>query len=264
MVFSGGDVLTPLLRRTIADAFRARVYNNYGCYELGVFAWECERGGVFHVADDAVVIEVIKDGRAAKPGETGEVVATQLHAFAAPFIRYRLGDTATRGETPCPCGAPFSTLLDVEGRVQDYFPLANGKLFMPTELLPLMLAAPTPWVAQHQAIQERADRVVLRIVPLVSPSPATVASLESAARERLGSGIEFHVELVPEIPLDENGKFQVSRSLVQSFYRPLEGRCCCGRRAGIAGRSGGSPAGPRSPNFALRTLDRATRLPVAA
>ena len=29
-------------------------------------------------------------------------------------------------------------------------------------------------------------------------------------------------ELVPEIPLDENGKFQVSRLLVQSFYRPVE------------------------------------------
>jgi hypothetical protein len=93
---------------------------------------------------------------------------------------------------------------------------------MPTELLPLMLAAPTQWVAQHQALQELADRVVLRIVPLVSPSPETVASLERAARERLGPGIDFHVELVAEIPLDENGKFQVSRSLVQSFYRPPE------------------------------------------
>jgi hypothetical protein len=117
---------------------------------------------------------------------------------------------------------PFSTLLDVQGRVQDYFPLANGKLFQPTELLPLMLAAPTPWVAQHQATQERADRVVLRVVPLTLPTVETLATFERAARERLGPGIEFHVEVVPEIPLDANGKFQVSRSLVQSFYRPIE------------------------------------------
>lgn len=223
MVLSGGDVLTPLLRRRIAESFGVPVFDNYGSYELGVFAWECPRVSGLHVADDAVVIEVIKDGRAAEPGETGEVVATQLHAFAAPFIRYRLGDLATRGETPCPCGAPFSTLLDVQGRVQDYFPLAHGKLFSPTELLPLMLAAPTPWVAQHQAVQERADRVVLRVVPLAPPPPETLASLERAARERLGPGIEFQVELVPEIPLDANGKFQVSRSLVQSFYRATEG-----------------------------------------
>jgi phenylacetate-CoA ligase len=222
MILCGGDVLTPLLRRRITDSFGVRVFDTYGSWELGVFAWECPRVGGFHVADDAVVIEVIKDGRAASPGETGEVVATQLHAFAAPFIRYRLGDLATRGETPCPCGAPFSTLVDVQGRVQDYFPLANGRLFSPTELLPLMLAAPTQWVAQHQAIQERTDRVVLRIVPLTSPTSEMVASLERAGRETLGAGIEFHVELVPEIPLDENGKFQVSRSLVQSFYRPPE------------------------------------------
>jgi hypothetical protein len=52
--------------------------------------------------------------------------------------------------------------------------------------------------------------------------PETVASLERAAKERLGPGIEVQVEIVPDIPLDANGKFQVSRSHVQSFDRPVE------------------------------------------
>ncbi len=223
LIIAGGDVLTPLLRRAIADSFGAPVFDMYGSYELGTIAWECPRAGGFHVADDGVVLEVLKDGRAAAPGETGEVVATQLHAFAAPFIRYRLGDLVTRGETPCRCGAPFSTLLAVQGRVQDYLPLANGRLFNPSELVPLMLEHPRPWVAQHQLIQERADRVVLRIVPLAPPPAEAIAALERGARERLGPGIELQVLLVPEIPLDTNGKFQVSRSLVESIYDPIEG-----------------------------------------
>jgi len=218
MVLSGGDVLTPAMRRTISESFGAPVYDLYGSYEMGPLAWQCRRARGYHVADDGVVFEVLKDERPAEPGETGEAVVTQLHGFASPFIRYRLGDVVTRGDVPCACGAPFSTLLEVQGRVQDYLPLANGKLFLATELVPLVLAHPTPWVAQHQLVQERPDHVVLRIVPLGTPPDGALATLERETRARLGPGIELTVLLVPEIPLDGDGKFRVARSLVKSFY----------------------------------------------
>ena len=218
MVLSGGDVLTSAMRRSIEASFDARVYDQYGSYEFGPIAWECARTGGYHVADDNVVLEVLKDGRAAEAGESGEVVATGLHGFASPFIRYRLGDVVTRGETPCPCGAPFSTLLAVHGRVQDYLPLANGRLFLGTELVPLMLAHPTPWVAQHQIVQERPDKLVLRIVPLVTPPDGALATLERGARERLGPGIDLEVLVVSDIPLEGDGKFRVARSHVTSLY----------------------------------------------
>jgi len=218
VIISGGDVLTAAIRRAIAEAFGAPVYDMYGSYEFGTIAWECPRAGGYHVADDGLVLEVLKGGRPAEPGERGEVVATQLHAFAAPFIRYRLGDSVTRGEPPCRCGAPFSTLLDVQGRIQDYLPLANGKLFQPRELMLLSLEQARPWVGQFQLTQERPDRVVLRIVPLIPPPPDAVAALERATRERLGPGIELEILLVPEIPLEADGKFRVARSLVTSIY----------------------------------------------
>ncbi len=82
----------------------------------------------------------------------------------------------------------------------------------------LILEQRHPWVAQHQLTQERPDRVVLRIVPLAPPPPGAVAALEQAARERLGPGIELEVLLVPEIPLEADGKFRVARSLVASIY----------------------------------------------
>lgn len=218
VVVAGGDVLTPLLHRQIAEGFAARVFDMYGSYELGTIAWECPVAGGLHVADDGVVIEVLNDGRPAAPGETGEVVATQLHAHAAPFIRYRLGDLAVRGETPCPCGAPFSSLVTVQGRVQDSLPLANGRLFSPTELVALLLEQPTPWVGQHQLVQERPDRVVLRVVPLRPPPPAGLAALDGAVRERLGPGVDLEILMVAEIPLEADGKFRVARSLVESVY----------------------------------------------
>jgi len=219
---SGGEVLTPLMRRQITEVFGVPVVEHYGTYELGSVAWQCVKRGGFHVSDDSLIVEVLKDGRPARPGEVGEVVATRLHAFAMPFIRYRLGDLVTQGDTACPCGAPFSTILTVQGRMLDYFPLANGRLFHPYELVMIILDHGTRWVGQYQLTQERRDRVVMRVVPRQSPTPEDISWFEDAAREHLGSGVEFQVVLVPEIPLEVTGKFRVSRSLVESSYDGID------------------------------------------
>ncbi len=171
LVVSGGEVLTPLDRRQISAGLGARVVDLYGSHELGVIAWECRQEGCLHVADDAVVVEIVKDGRPAEPGETGEVLATRLHAFAMPFIRYRLGDLATRGPTPCRCGAPFSTILAIEGRVGHYFSMPDGRLVHANELVGLVYRHGAEWVARFQFTQETHARLVLRVVPLAPPSP---------------------------------------------------------------------------------------------
>jgi len=222
LVITGGEVLTPLLRRHIGERFRAPVFEIYGTHELGTIAWQCPRSGVLHAADDAVIVEVLKDGRPAEPGEAGEVVVTRLHALAMPFIRYRLGDIVTRGDASCPCGAPFSTILTVQGRMLDYFPLVDGRVLHPYEVVAVILAQAARWLGQYQLTQERADRVVLRVVPLSPPSPAEVADLERAARAILGSGIEFQARVVDRMPFEPNGKFRVSRSLVVSVYDGID------------------------------------------
>ena len=102
-----------------------------------------------------MIVEVFEGRSSARPGEVGEVVATRLHAFAMPFIRYRLGDLVTQGDAPCACGAPFSTIFTVQGRMLDYFPLANGRLFHPYELVMIILEHGGGWIGQYQLTQER-------------------------------------------------------------------------------------------------------------
>jgi phenylacetate-CoA ligase len=223
LVIAGGEVLTPLRRRQIAENFGASVFEIYATHEFGIIAWQCPRAGTLHVADDGVIVEVLKDGRPAKPGETGEVVVTRLHTFAMPFIRYRLGDLVTQGDSSCPCGAPFSTVLAVQGRMLDLFPLAGGRLFHPYELGRIILEHAAGWIGQFQLTQERADRVVLRVAPRAAPSAAEIAGLEGAARACLGSRIDFQVLLVEEdMPLEINGKFRVYRSFVESIYDGID------------------------------------------
>jgi phenylacetate-CoA ligase len=175
-----------------------------------------------HVADDSVLVEVARDdGSPAGPGETGEVVATALHSFAMPFIRYRLGDIVTRGPARCPCGAPFSTIRAIRGRMVDCFSLPGGRTIHPYELvLPLMRR---PWIRQYQLLQETTERIVLRLVAAPSPPPADLVEIEAIARDCLGPGVEFAVALVPEIPLESTGKLRPSRSLVSSAYDDVAG-----------------------------------------
>jgi phenylacetate-coenzyme A ligase PaaK-like adenylate-forming protein len=70
-----------------------------------------------HTCDEAALVEVVHDGRPAADGEQGDVVATALHSYAMPFIRYRLGDIVTRGEQSCACGLPFATIGTIQGRM---------------------------------------------------------------------------------------------------------------------------------------------------
>ena len=217
---TGGEVMTPLMRRQISEGFGAPVHDVYGSQEFHLLAWECPQGGDFHVADDGLVLEVVRGDAAVEEGETGEVVGTNLHSFAMPIIRYQLGDVVTRGTEPCPCGQPFSTIRAIRGRMRDYFLLPGDRVVHPYQLAFAVGAEQeiAPWIREFQMVQERQDLVVMRVIPFFPPSPDILAGLQRRTRDVLGDGVTFEVSLVSQLELDPSGKFRVYRSLVESPY----------------------------------------------
>ena len=113
----GGEVLTPLMRQRLTEAFGVAPLQTYASHEFPLLGWECKSVGGIHTCDDGVIVEVLRDGRTALTGEDGEVVATNLHAYAMPLIRFRLGDLVTRGGDRCACGQPFSVIGAIRGRM---------------------------------------------------------------------------------------------------------------------------------------------------
>jgi phenylacetate-CoA ligase len=217
MVIVGGEVATPAMRLRIRQTFAAPLYETYASHECPLMAWECPHSGDLHTCDDGVLVEVLRDGRAVDPGERGEVVVTNLHAYAMPFIRYRIGDLATRGPA-CGCGAPFSTIGEIQGRMIDYFPLPDGRLLHPYEIISRLVWGPTEWMKQYQLVQERRDRVVLYAVADSPPPVERLQEIERTVRPILGAGVEFAVQLAGSIPAESTGKLRPSRSLVHSEY----------------------------------------------
>ncbi|MGH7799095.1 MAG: phenylacetate--CoA ligase family protein [Thermodesulfobacteriota bacterium] len=221
-VLVGAEVLTPLMRHQITKAFGTPVFELYGSHEFNLIAWECKRTGELHTCDDNLILEVVNEGRPAGIGERGEVVGTNLHSFAMPFIRYRLGDIVTKGLETCQCGQPFSTIRAIQGRMIDYFPLPGGRVLHPYEILAILRLDAASWIRQYQLIQEREDRIILKVVPSTTPQPQKIASVEESVTALLGRGVEFQVVLVPEIQLEPSGKFRVLRSLVNSAYEGID------------------------------------------
>jgi phenylacetate-CoA ligase len=218
LVTPGGEVLTPSMRAQIAEGFGARVVDFYASHEFNLIASECPPTGNYHVCDAGLIVEVVRDHRPVAQGERGEVVATALHSFAMPFLRYRLGDLVTRGPEPCACGCPHATLRAIQGRMIDYFPLADGRLLHPYEITGSLLAELGPWVRQYQLTQETEDRIVLRVVPASGIPAERLNALEAALGRILGPGVRGVLAIVPEIELEPSGKFRVSRSRVRSEY----------------------------------------------
>jgi len=213
----GSETMTPFLRAQIEGAFGAPVRDTYICQETGMIAWECPASGLYHVAEDSLIVELLKDGAPCGPGETGEVVVTNLLCRSMPFIRYNLEDLATLASRDCPCGRRGLSFKKIMGKRQDYFRLADGKEFNPWDISGLWMGR-APWILQFELVQEQADSVVMRIVPTRTPPPEEVDMLADESRRLLGRGADFRVEFVHRIEAGAGGKFHVHRSLVRSIH----------------------------------------------
>jgi phenylacetate-CoA ligase len=217
-VVIGSDLSTKAMRREITRGFGCPVHDTYCSEELGLIAWQCRKTGLYHVCDDSLVLEILKtDGSRADEGERGEVVATSLHFEAMPFIRYRLGDEVTVGPAPCPCGAPFSTISDILGRMTDFLHLSGGREIY-ANAPARIIQEHASWVGQYELVQENRDRVDLRIVPLAEAGQDAVFELRERIRELLGRDVDFRLEIVSEIVPGPGGKYRILRSKIDSPY----------------------------------------------
>jgi phenylacetate-CoA ligase len=155
------------LAEAVAETFAAKLVDSYGTREVGAIATTCpDAGPAKHVEAATILIEILRpDGMPAEPGESGRVVATPLYAYATPFIRYDLGDTAVQGAQVCACGRGLPLIEHVLGRSHALFRFADGTTRFPVGLKRVGRFVP---LVQMQAVQTHLDRVEVRYVPKAS------------------------------------------------------------------------------------------------
>ncbi len=220
------EMSTAAQRAQLSAAFGCPVGDDYGTEEVWMIASHCLEGGL-HVFTDNVVIEIVDDdGRPCAPGEPGEVLLTSLANDGMPFIRYAIGDRATWRAGTCRCGRAFPLLESFEGRSNDAFVLADGRMISAARLHtvlygPAFQAASARTMRGFRLIQDAVDAARLQVVGAAvsdeAGADAAARGVCAALAAVLGPTVRITVERVPEIPRNAGGKLQ---AVVSRVARP--------------------------------------------
>jgi phenylacetate-coenzyme A ligase PaaK-like adenylate-forming protein len=229
-IVTKGELLDPGTRWFIENALGAPVIDFYATEETGIIAWECPRGGGYHVDEDFVQVEIVRpDGSLADPGEVGEIVLTNLYQRVMPIIRYKVGDLGALSDEPCKCGRSLRLLQKLQGRKLDFIVTPDGLLRDPFRVMAVMETV--DYVNWYRVIQLAVDRLCVKIGWQREASESDRRAAETAIRKQLAAllgeamqveiedGGEFRVEIGEKAPIVKGLPGQELEALAERGYR---------------------------------------------
>jgi len=221
-IMSSAQALPQNTRGIIESGFNTKVFDKYGSREFSGIAYECSAHNGHHVVDECYIVELLVDGRPAKPGEVGEVVITDLYNQATPMIRYRIGDLAVAFDEnePCPCGLSHSRIGDIEGRTQAIIHCANGS-WLPGTFFAHFFKDYESTIRFFQIEQNQKGKFLLKIVKNNEFNENDMSSILKSLQHYVGD-TEIEVEYVQEIPLVKTGKRSPVVSTIGEDFQDLE------------------------------------------
>ena len=212
-IITTSEVLTESDRNLIEGTFGVKVFNEYGCGEVGSIAHECEHGNM-HIVADNMLIEIIDQN--GNPTETGEVVVTDFYNYATPLIRYKIGDFATLSNEACPCGRTLPILKGIHGRAYDIIKTPGGNSVHPEALIYVFeeLQQAHHTFGQFQIIQRAIDKLDIYIIPNNNWTSAMETLIKTGIHEKIDPEFQLNFLKVDEIAREKSGKMRVVKSVL--------------------------------------------------
>ena len=215
-VFTSSETLFPHQRQAIERAFECKVFDFYGIAERVIFATECPAHEGNHLNMDFGITEILnKDRQPVVPGEMGRIVATGLHNYGMPLIRYQTSDVSAIKGKKCPCGRDFPLMEDVTSRAEDIITTKDGRYLSFASLsLPFK---EMDSLVEAQIIQEDLEHIRINIVRQPTYNESDTQYLLNEFKKRIGSDMKIEIVFVDLISRTKAGKFRFVISKV-----PLE------------------------------------------
>ncbi len=208
--FSTAGILDDVTRRILNDVLGAKVIDIYASVEGGCVAWECRACGGYHLSEDTLIVEILKDGRPARPGESGEAVITNLHSLAMPLIRYRTGDEVTLSQKEPSCGRRLPLLAGIQGRVNDCIVFRTGERLSSQ---PFFFAVQdVPGVGRWRITQESFDCLHVEIEPMPEFNESSKRTIVKNLTDLVRQEMSITISLVSSFPFDADLKFRQVQS----------------------------------------------------
>jgi phenylacetate-CoA ligase len=221
-IISSAQALPDRSREVIETGFGCRVFDKYGSREFSGVAYESDEHDGHLVVAENYIVEILKDGRPAKPGELGEVVITDLNNRCMPLIRYRVGDLAVAMDSSVPTlhGRGLPRIGRIEGRAQALIIGANGN-YLPGTFFMHYFKDFDYVVRQFQIIQEDLRRLTLKIVKADRFTDQLFTEILDGLRRYVGKEMEIELEFVDFIPMVRTGKHQATISRLNLDFQNL-------------------------------------------
>jgi phenylacetate-CoA ligase len=204
--------LWPHERQLIQQAFQCPISDRYGSHETGsIVVSECPEGSR-HIFQDLCYLEILTKGQPALSNEPGEVVATPLHAFGMPLIRYRVGDVASFRDGQCDCGRGLPLLGEIEGRVTSIFTLPSGRLLYGGAFRHLAIKDSMA-IKRFRVHQYSQNKIEVTLERGKSFNDQVVDLIRQRCLKLIdGEPVELTIRVTDEIPTTASGKHLVTTS----------------------------------------------------
>lgn len=211
-IFTSSEYLQDNVREYIKKIFNADVYDVYGSTEFKEVAWECEKHEGYHINEDEVIVEILKNGKTASPGVIGNIVITDLRNKAMPLIRYQLNDKGMLINDKCSCDRTFSVMKPLSGRSSEYIILPNGENVSP--FLFTTSIEKIDGLLQYQIIQTTKEKISVNVVINNKNFEIIRNRIKNILLNITNHLMEIEVEQKTELNIEGNGKFKVVKNLI--------------------------------------------------
>lgn len=208
MMFTGAEVLYDEDRRLIESTFDSKIYNIYATWEFGRIAFECSNHSGLHINEDFFIVEYLDT----KNKNEKEIVVTSLLAHKMPFIRYKLNDLVEIGDDDsCNCGIKFRRIKKINGRLNNYFFLQDGRKFSALYISYFIENNIDYLIKQFKIVQHSKEKLEIIYIRDKELTDGEKTKINNAFEKYLGK-ITLELTKKDRIPFSKSGKYSVFES----------------------------------------------------
>jgi phenylacetate-CoA ligase len=203
IVFTGAEKIFGYQKQLIQEILCCTVTDHYGFSEGAGNASKCIYD-FYHEDYEFGHLECFNPQINTDGGYFGEILTTGFSNYGMPFLRYRVGDTATWSNRNCLCGIQSSIISGIEGRSEEFVITPEGTRILRFDYL----FKDTRSIKECQIVQKEIDSLLFRIVKRNTYKKETEEQLIRLVKKWISPTITVHFEYIEEIKRSESGKFR--------------------------------------------------------
>jgi phenylacetate-coenzyme A ligase PaaK-like adenylate-forming protein len=209
---STAEFISDEARQKLEEVFHCKVYDRYGCREVGNIAHECAFRNGLHINWQSVSLEIVNKGKYPWLGqEYGDIVITSLRNKGMPLIRYFVGDIGKIEDAECPCGMASPRLYLGGTRSIDILYTTDGVMVSAS---PLSLTTRDLYsIMKIQYIQKSLKYLEVNVVTDHVDDNNIRTTLGSRLKNIFGNEMEIHFNFVDDIARELSGKYRLTKRL---------------------------------------------------